>query len=129
MDGLAVESINAEGMFSHNPDIKVERYDPEGAKKLLAEAGYPNGFGLTIHGPNDRYVNDYKICQAVAQMLARVGLAMKVRRCRRIFIWKALPPKNECFILIGWGFSAGNRQMFMSTIHTRQGKGCVPESR
>ena len=46
------------------PKLKPEKYDPKGAKKLLKEAGYPNGFGLTIHGPNDRYVNDAKICEA-----------------------------------------------------------------
>ena len=38
--------------------LKPEKYDPEGAKKLLAEAGYPNGFGLTLHAPNNRYIND-----------------------------------------------------------------------
>jgi ABC-type transport system substrate-binding protein len=44
---------------------------------LLAAAGYPDGFALTIHGPNDRYVNDDQICQAIAQMLSRAGIAMR----------------------------------------------------
>ncbi|MBM3572824.1 MAG: ABC transporter substrate-binding protein, partial [Alphaproteobacteria bacterium] len=61
-----------------SPKLKPEPYDPEGAKKLLAEAGYPDGFGLTIHGPNDRYPNDAKVVQAVAQMLARVGIKVSV---------------------------------------------------
>ena len=51
---------------------------PEGAKKLLVEAGYPDGFGITLHGPNNRYVNDDQIVQAVAQMLTRVGIVTKV---------------------------------------------------
>jgi ABC-type dipeptide transport system, periplasmic component len=48
--------------------------DPERARKLLAEAGYPNGFTVTMDCPNDRYVNDEKVCQAVAAMLGRVGI-------------------------------------------------------
>ena len=65
-------------LFGHVPGLKADAYDPEGAKKLLAEAGYPDGFNLTIHGPSGRYVNDEKIVQAVAQMLTRVGIAAKV---------------------------------------------------
>jgi len=53
-------------------------YDVAGAKKLLADAGYPNGFGFTLHCPNDRYVNDEKICTALAAMWARIGLNVKV---------------------------------------------------
>jgi len=57
------------------PDIE---YDLDAAKALLSDAGYPDGFGLTIHCTNDRYVNDGRICQALGQMLARLGLSMKV---------------------------------------------------
>ena len=52
--------------------------DPERAKKLLAEAGYPKGFSVTMDCPNDRYVNDEKICQAVAGMLTRVGIKVNL---------------------------------------------------
>ncbi len=48
--------------------------DVDGAKRLLAEAGYPNGFGVTMDCPNDRYVNDEGICTAVVAMLARIGV-------------------------------------------------------
>lgn len=54
-------------------------YDPELSKKLLAEAGYPTGFTVAIVCPNDRYVNDERICQAVASMLARVGIKLQVQ--------------------------------------------------
>ena len=52
-------------------------YDPEAAKKLLAEAGYPDGFEVGMNCPNDRYVNDAAICQAVAAMLARIGVKVE----------------------------------------------------
>ncbi|HEY0295089.1 MAG TPA: ABC transporter substrate-binding protein [Bordetella sp.] len=61
---------------SYGSPIKA---DPAQSKKLLAEAGYPNGFEVTMDCPNDRYVNDEKICQAVAGMLARVGIKIDLR--------------------------------------------------
>lgn len=64
----------APALFSRSGEIKRHPYDPAGAKKLLAEAGYPDGFELTMHCPNDRYVNDEAICQAATAMLARIGV-------------------------------------------------------
>ena len=59
-----------DGMFGALPKAPEIKYDPEGAKKLLAEAGYPNGFEMTLSSTNDRYVNDGQVAQAVAQYLA-----------------------------------------------------------
>ena len=58
--------------------LKPAAFDLEGAKKLLAEAGLPNGFKLTIHGPNGRYTNDAKILEAAGQMWSRLGLEVSV---------------------------------------------------
>ena len=60
MEGVAIKAgqLLPEGFFGVSPKLKPEAYDPNGAKKLLAEAGVPNGFRLTIHSPNDRYPND-----------------------------------------------------------------------
>lgn len=63
------------GQYGHDPEMPPARHDPAEARRLLAEAGYPNGFRLTISCQNDRFVNDAAICQAVAQMLTRVGIA------------------------------------------------------
>ncbi len=52
-------------------------YDPAAAKKLLVEAGYPNGFEVGMNCPNDRYVNDASICQAVAAMLAKIDVKVE----------------------------------------------------
>jgi peptide/nickel transport system substrate-binding protein len=128
MEGLAAPAsqIIAEHSPSYNPDIKVEKYDPEGAKRLLAEAGYPHGFGLTIHGPSDRYVNDAKICQAVAQMLARIGLDMKVVTLpQSVYFGRMLAPSHEFSLsLAGWGFVVEADSIMMAVIHSyEKGKG------
>ena len=64
---------------------------PEAAKKLLADAGYPNGFETGLDCPNDRYVNDEKICQAVVAMLARIGIKVNLRaQTRNLYFAKIL---------------------------------------
>ena len=80
MEGAAVPSgqFLPPGTFGYVPDLKAPPYDPAQAKKLLAEAGYPNGFRIALHGPNDRYVNDARIIQAVGQMWQRIGVQTEV---------------------------------------------------
>jgi peptide/nickel transport system substrate-binding protein len=63
------------GQYGYDPDLPPARHDPTEARHLLAEAGYPNGFRLTMDCQNDRFVNDATICQALAQMLTRIGIA------------------------------------------------------
>jgi len=60
--------------YGFDPALPPPRHDPAEAKRLLAEAGYPNGFRLAIDCQNDRFVNDATICQVVAQMLTRIGI-------------------------------------------------------
>jgi peptide/nickel transport system substrate-binding protein len=80
MDGASrpTTQLLIPGLPGYVEALKVEAPDIEGAKKLLADAGYPNGFGLTLHGTNNRYVQDEQILQTVAQMLSRIGVAVKV---------------------------------------------------
>ena len=115
MEGVALPAgqLLPEGFFGVSDTLKPEAYDPEGAKKLLAEAGYTKGFGLTLHGPNDRYINDAKICQAIGQMLTRIGIDTKVETMpRSVFFAKASrggPGGTPAFsfILVGWGAGTG----------------------
>ncbi len=65
-------------LFSKSADFERYPYDPEAAKALLAEAGYADGFSIGMDCPNDRYVNDEAICQAVAAMLARIGVKVNL---------------------------------------------------
>jgi len=80
-------------------------YDPEKSKKLLADAGYPNGFQVTLDCPNDRYVNDEKVCQAVAGMLARVGIKIDLlAQTKGKYFGKVLAQAgyDTSMYLLGW---------------------------
>ena len=89
-------------MFGANKDAQVSKADPEGARKLLAEAGYPEGFALTLATPNDRYVNDALIAQAVAQMLTRVGLKTSVDAMTQSQFFARRNKRDFGFWLAGW---------------------------
>jgi peptide/nickel transport system substrate-binding protein len=90
--------------FDEDLDKARPRVDLEAARRLLAEAGYPNGFGVTMDCPNDRYVNDEAICQAVTAMLARIGVRVNlVAQTRARFFAEILGPRyNTSFYLLGW---------------------------
>jgi hypothetical protein len=74
LDGCDAGGLLAEGFFGVSPNTKPDAYDPDAARKLLAEAGYPNGFALTIHGPNDRYINDARFCRRSRRCCLAIGL-------------------------------------------------------
>jgi len=105
MEDAAVSTgqLMPEGFFGFTPALKPEAYDPEGARKLLTEAGYPDGFGLTLHAPNNRYVNDEQIAQAIAQMLARVGIQTRVDAMPASVYFSRGSKLEFSFMLVGWG--------------------------
>lgn len=114
MEGAALPAgqVLPDGFFGVSKTLQPVAYDPQGAKALLAEAGYPDGFRLTIHGPNDRYINDARIAEAVGQMLTRVGIETAVETMpRSVYFGRAssgadgLPEFS--FILVGWGAGSG----------------------
>jgi len=77
-------------------------YDPEAAKKLLAEAGYPSGFEVTMNCPNDRYVNDARICQTVAQNLARIGVKINLAAETKGTYFPKVLRRDTSFYMLGW---------------------------
>jgi peptide/nickel transport system substrate-binding protein len=96
-----------EFLFGATKTLQVEKFDPEGAKKLLAEAGWPDGFGLTIHTPNNRYVNDEQVAQAVAQMLSRGGIPTKVVAMPSATYFTQATDLKFSLMLLGWGTGTG----------------------
>ncbi|WP_234194472.1 ABC transporter substrate-binding protein [Pseudacidovorax sp. NFM-22] len=77
-------------------------YDPEAAKKLLADAGYPGGFEVTMNCPNDRYVNDAQVCQAVAANLARIGVKINLAAETKGTYFPKILRRDTSFYLLGW---------------------------
>lgn len=78
-------------------------YDVDAAKKLLAEAGYPNGFKVQLDCPNDRYNNDEAICQATVGMLAKIGIEVSLNARSKSIHFKSLQNKESDFYMLGWG--------------------------
>jgi peptide/nickel transport system substrate-binding protein len=70
----AAALLIAPALYSEAGEFKRLPFDPDAAKKLLSDAGYPEGFNVQLDCPNDRFVNDEAICQAIVGMLARIGV-------------------------------------------------------
>ncbi|MDB5655496.1 MAG: transporter substrate-binding protein, partial [Tardiphaga sp.] len=107
MRGLSTPSalMIAPQLFKLSGDFTRPKYDAEGARKLLAAAGYPDGFELGMDCPNDRYVNDAAICQAVVGMLARVGVKVTLNaQPKALFFGKVFKSGGyqTSFYLLGW---------------------------
>ncbi|OPF62544.1 MULTISPECIES: ABC transporter substrate-binding protein [Hydrogenophaga] len=77
-------------------------YDPDAARKLLADAGYPNGFEVGMNCPNDRYVNDGDICQAVAANLAKIGVKVNLQAETKGTYFPKILKRDTSFYLLGW---------------------------
>jgi peptide/nickel transport system substrate-binding protein len=113
--------------------LSPDKYDPEGAKRLLAEAGYPNGFGLTLHTPNNRYINDEKIAQAVAQFLTRGGIPTKVEAMPSAVFFSRGSKLEFSFLLAGWGAGTGENssplRSLVATFDPKLGNGAANRGR
>lgn len=91
------------GVHGFNADQnKRLPFDPEASKKLLAEAGYPNGFEVTMNCPNDRYVNDARICQTVAANLSRIGVKINLMAETKGTYFPKVLRRDTSFYLLGW---------------------------
>jgi peptide/nickel transport system substrate-binding protein len=78
-------------------------YDVEGARKLLAEAGYPQGFEVDFACPNNRYINDEEICQAVTAMWSRIGVRAKLRTLPLVTYFPMIQRFEASIYMLGWG--------------------------
>lgn len=104
-----------EGLLGYSPTIDVSA-SPTTARALLAEAGYPDGFSLTIHGSNDRYVNDSKILQAIAQLFARNGIKVKVEVMPKNIYFTAASRRDFSVFMMGFAPGVGSSLLPMKFI-------------
>ena len=104
MGGLAAPAgqVAASGQGGYSENMPPDAYDLEGAKALLAEAGYPDGFGLTIHCATDRDVNTPEATQAIAQMWARGGIKVNAVDCQPYSVYSAAATAGE-YSIFAWG--------------------------
>ena len=96
------------GLVGWNRALAPEAYDPDGAKRLLAEAGYAGGFRLTLHGPNNRYVGDEKVALAIAQMWTRIGVETRVETMPSSVFFTRATKREFSIFLIGFGSATGD---------------------
>jgi peptide/nickel transport system substrate-binding protein len=123
MRGLSIPAaiMVAPSVHGWSADLdKVSPVNVDGAKKLLAEAGYPNGFSFQLDCPNNRYVNDEEICQALVGMWSRVGLKVRLlAQSMPIFIAKIQNFDHDAYML-GWGVANFDANYtLLSLMHTK----------
>src|SRR5215469_1124865 len=105
------------------PEVRFP-FDRAKAKQLLTEAGYPNGFDVTLDCPNNRYVNDEKICQALAAMWAQIGVTVKVNAMPRANYFPKLEKTDTSMYMLGWGGGSTDGVFILQPVlSTYNGKG------
>lgn len=118
MEGMAspANQFVDRGVFGHVADLPPAAFDPDRARRLLAEAGHPNGFRLVIHGTNDRLVNDEKVLQALAQMFARIGLRASVDARPSAAFFPRAGQLEFAFFFNSWGNGSSGALTTMRTL-------------
>ena len=135
MEGEAVPAgqIVPDFLFGATKNLKVEAYDPDGAKKLLAEAGWPDGFKVMLHATNNRYVNDAKIAQAIAQMWTRGGIPTEVVAMPSATFFPQATDLKFSLLQAGWstgtGESSSSLKALLMTFNKDKGFGTANRGR
>ncbi len=123
MRGLAIPAglMVAPGVNGNSPELDAPtKVDIEGAKKLLAEAGYPDGFEVRFNAPNNRYVNDEEIAQAIVAMWARIGVKAQLMAENMATFSQKFQNFDSSLYMLGWGVATYDAQyMIQSLARTR----------
>jgi peptide/nickel transport system substrate-binding protein len=137
LEGVAVPAggLIPDEFFGANPRLQPMPFNQEQARRLLAEAGYPNGFGLTIHGPNDRYIKDEAVLQAIGPMFSRIGIETRVVTMPWATFASQASAPNYAFsvMLVGWGSGTGEAssplRALIATVNAQAGMGTANRGR
>jgi peptide/nickel transport system substrate-binding protein len=111
MRGLSIPAalMVAPGVHGHSPAAdKPPAVDEAGARRQLAEAGYPQGFEFTLDCPNNRYVNDEEICLALVSMWARIGVKVRLNAMPFTTFFAKLQNMDTSAYLLGWGVASSD---------------------
>jgi len=109
MRGYAVPAglITPPAVHGYTEALNKRRpYDVSAAKKLLTEAGYPSGFSIQLDCPNNRYINDEGICQAVVGMLGKIGIKVNLSAIPKTLHFPKIKNRETDFYMLGWGVSS-----------------------
>ena len=98
-------------------------YSVDTAKKLLAEAGYPDGFEVDFACPNNRYINDEAICQAVTAMWSRIGVKAKLRTLPLVNYFPMIQRNEASIYMLGWGVPTFDALYSLQSLVRTVGKG------
>lgn len=114
--GAPANQFAPEGIFGHNPDIPQPEYDPERARALLEEAGYGDGWSMTIHGPTGRYVNDTDVLLAIGQMWSQIGLDIEVENVpANVYFGQATAREFSAF-MVAFGITTGESSLALRNV-------------
>lgn len=126
MRGMAVPAgmITSPGVHGYTAELdKRLPTDLAKAKALMKEAGYEQGFGVTLDCPNDRYNNDEAICQATVAMLAQIGIKVDLASRSKSLHFPKLQNKDSSFYMLGWGVpTLDSHYVFSFLAQTADGK-------
>lgn len=101
--GEIIPSLVPKVIFGFDPNLKAYAFDLQKAKQLLAEAGYPNGFEIEMHGPSGRYMRDKEVCQAIVGQLAQVGIKVNLKIVEWGSYLKSITSHTQApLYLLGW---------------------------
>jgi peptide/nickel transport system substrate-binding protein len=116
----------APGINGFQEDMNdVYEHDPERSKELLSEAGYGDGFPVTLDCPNDRYVNDEAICTAIVPMLERIGIDITLNAQTKSLHFNKIGPaedNNTSFYMLGWTPGSYDAHNMLQNITTMDGE-------
>jgi peptide/nickel transport system substrate-binding protein len=120
--GITVSPL---GAFNDPAIEKRLPFDVNAAKKLMADAGYPQGFEVTLHCPNNRYINDEKICQALAAMWAQIGVKIKLEAAPRAIHFPRLEKLDTSMYMLGWGGAITDAETTLTPVLRNRAAGGV----
>jgi peptide/nickel transport system substrate-binding protein len=116
--------------LAHGNDAEIEKrlpYDVAAAQKLMVEAGYPDGFEVTLDCPNNRYINDEEICIALASMWSRLKVKVKVNAMPRVTYFAKTQKMDTSLYMLGWGGSITDPEVTFTPIYRNRAPGGIGE--